>query len=71
MKSFMDSGSCIKFERSIDDFSLGLFGFRPNLTLHFGRSALTHSYGYDSAPDRPNCLTSFALKTEPFMQYAG
>ena len=31
----------------------------------------THSYGYASAGDLPNCFTSFFLNSDPFMQYAG
>jgi hypothetical protein len=31
----------------------------------------THSYGYASAGDRPNCFASFSLNSDPFMQYAG
>ena len=50
---------------------LPLFGFRTNLTSHFERSTLNHSYGYASAADRPNCLASFALNSESFMQYSG
>jgi hypothetical protein len=52
-------------------YGLPLFGFRPNLALHFERSTLKHSYGYASAADRPNCLASFALNPESFMQYPG
>ena len=61
----------MKESTSLSRSSMSLFGFRPNLALHFERSALSHSYGYASAAGRPNCLASFALKTEPFMQYAG
>jgi len=32
---------------------------------------LNHSYGYASSVDRPNCLASFALNSESFMQYPG
>jgi len=32
---------------------------------------LTHSYGYASAGDRPNCFASFSLNSDPFMQYVG
>jgi hypothetical protein len=46
-----------------------LFGLRTNLASHFVRSPLSHSYGYDSAGDRTNCLTSFARNLEPFVQY--
>jgi len=52
-------------------YGLSLFGFRTNLASHFERSTLNHSYGYASAADRPNCLTSFALNSESFMQYPG
>jgi len=31
----------------------------------------THSHGYASAGDHPNCFTSFSLNSDPFMQYAG
>jgi len=42
-----------------------------NLASHLGRSPLIHSYGYESAGDRPTCLTSLPLKSKSFMQYAG
>ncbi len=35
------------------------------------RSPLSHSYGYDSAGDRPICFASYTLIPESFMQYAG
>jgi len=31
----------------------------------------THSYGYASAGDRPNCFASFPLNSDPFMKYSG
>jgi len=42
-----------------------------NLASHLERSPLIHSYGYESAGDRPICLTSLPLKSKSFMQYAG
>ena len=42
-----------------------------NLAAHLGRSPLIHSYGYESAGDRPTCFTSLPLKSKSFMQYAG
>jgi hypothetical protein len=33
-----------------------LFGFMSNLASHLERSPLIHSYGYESAGDRPICL---------------
>jgi hypothetical protein len=52
-------------------YGLPLFGFTTILALQFERSTLNHSYGYAFAADRPNCLASFALIPEPFMQYPG
>jgi len=56
--------SCTTF--SIKDWrdGLPLFGFRTNLPSQFERSTLNHNYGYASAADRPNCLTSFALNSD-------
>ena len=48
-----------------------LFGFRAHLALHLERSPLSHSYGYDSARDRPTCFASSTLIPESFMHYAG
>ena len=48
-----------------------LFGFMNNLASHLERSPLIHSYGYESAGDRPTCLARLPLKSKSFMQYAG
>jgi len=48
-----------------------LFGFMNKLASHLGRSPLIHSYGYESAGDRPTCLASLPLKSKSFMQCAG
>ena len=48
-----------------------LFGFMNNLASHLERSPLIHSYGYESAGDRPTCLASLPLKSKSFIQYAG
>jgi hypothetical protein len=48
-----------------------LFGFMLNLASHLGRSPLIHSYGYESAGDRPTCFASSRLKSKSFMQYPG
>jgi len=48
-----------------------LFGFMNNLVSHLGRSPLIHSYGYESAGDRPTCFASLPLNSKSFMQYAG
>jgi len=48
-----------------------LFGFMNNLASHLERSPLIHSYGYESAGDRPTCYASLPLKSKSFMQYAG
>jgi len=48
-----------------------LFGFMNNLASHLERSPLIHSYGYESAGDRPTCLASLLLKSKSFTQYAG
>ena len=48
-----------------------LFSFRVHLALHFERSPLSRSEGYDSADGRPNCFAIFTLTPESFMQYAG
>ena len=42
-----------------------------NLASHLERSPLIHSDYYESAGDRPSCLTSLSLKSKSFMQYAG
>jgi len=42
-----------------------------NLASHLERSPLIHSYGYESAGDRPTCFTSLPLKSKSFMQYPG
>jgi hypothetical protein len=47
-----------------------LFGFMNNLASHLERSPLIHSYGYESAGDRPTCLASLPIKSKSFMQYA-
>jgi len=48
-----------------------LFGFMNKLAAHLVRSPLIHSYGYESAGDRPTCFASLPLKSKSFMQYAG
>ena len=48
-----------------------LFGFRGNRASYSARSSLIHSYGYESADDRPYCLARFPLKSEPYMDYPG
>jgi len=48
-----------------------LFGFMNNLASHLGRSPLIHSYGYESAGDRPTCFTSLPLKSKSFVQHPG
>ena len=62
---------CMVFSSKGWQNGLPLFGFRTNLASHFERSTLNHSYGYASAADHPNCLASFALNPESFMQYPG
>ena len=42
-----------------------------NLAANLERSPLSHSYGYDSAGDRPTLFARFPLSFVPFMQYAG
>jgi len=42
-----------------------------NLASQLERSPLIHSYGYESAGDRPNCLPSLPIKSKSFKQYAG
>ena len=42
-----------------------------NLASHLERYPLIHSYGYDSAGDRPTCLASLSLNSKSFMHYAG
>jgi hypothetical protein len=42
-----------------------------NLASHLERSPLIHSYGYESAGDRPTCLASLPLNSKSFTQYAG
>jgi hypothetical protein len=48
-----------------------LFGFMSNLASHLERSPLIHSYGYDSAGDRPTCIARLLINSKSFMQYAG
>jgi hypothetical protein len=48
-----------------------LIGFLKNPASHLARSPLSHSYGYDSAVDRPICLAGFPRNSDPLMQYAG
>jgi hypothetical protein len=48
-----------------------LFGFMSKLASHLERSLLIHSYGYESAADRPTCLASLPLNSKSIMQYAG
>jgi len=48
-----------------------LFGFTNNLALHLERSPLIHSYGYESAGDRPTCYTSLPLNSKSFVRYPG
>ena len=62
---------CMVFSFEEWGYGLHLFGFRTNLASHFERPTLNHSYGYASSADRPNCLASFALNSESFMQYPG
>jgi len=42
-----------------------------NLASHLERSPLIHSYGYESAGDRPTCFASLPIKSKSFVQYAG
>jgi hypothetical protein len=42
-----------------------------NLASQLERSALIHSFGYESSGDRPTCLTSLSINSKSFMQYAG
>jgi len=48
-----------------------LFGFMSKLASHLERSPLIHSYGYESAGDRPTCFASLPLNSKSFMQYPG
>jgi len=50
---------------------LVLFGFMNKLASHLERSPLIHSYGYESAGDRPTCFASLPLKSKSFVQSAG
>ena len=42
-----------------------LFGFMNNLASHLERSPLIHSYGYDSADDRPTWLLVSSMRLAP------
>jgi len=53
------------------DYRLCLIGFMPNLALHLGRSASSHSYGYVFSAEHPTCFALFALNPDPFMNYPG
>jgi hypothetical protein len=50
-----------------------LFEFRLKLASHFAGFTLSHGcgYDYDSSVDRTNCLASFPLNLESFMQCPG
>ena len=56
---------------SIQKILFVLFGFRAHLALHLERSPSSHSYGYDSAGDRPSYFASSTLNPESFVQYTG
>ena len=43
-----------------------LFGFWLNLSSHPERSPLNHSYGYDSAHDRPACIDRLTQYPKPW-----
>jgi len=61
----------IKSQSLIVRLQFALFGFMNNLASHLERSPLIHSYGYESAGDRPTCFASLPLKSKSFMQYPG
>ena len=61
--------SGIKYRASPEGVSL--MDETNNLASHLERSPLIHSYGYESAGDRPTCFASLPLKSKSFMQYAG
>ena len=48
-----------------------LFGFMNNLASHLEQSPLIHSFGYESAGDRPTCFARLPLNPKSFMHYAG
>jgi hypothetical protein len=50
---------------------IALFGFMNNLASLLERLPLIHSYGYESAGDRPICLASLPIKSKSFEQHAG
>ncbi len=52
-------------------YSLHLNEIRKNLAANLARSPLSHSYGYDSAGDRPTLFARLPLSFVPFIQYAG
>jgi hypothetical protein len=52
-------------------YSLYLNEFRINLAANLDRSPLIHSYGYESAGDRPTLFARLILIFVPFMQYTG
>jgi len=54
-----------------EKYSLYLNEVRKNLAAKLDRSPLIHSYGYESAGDRPTLFAIFPLSFVPFMQYAG
>jgi len=59
----------IKNQSLIVRLQFVLFGFMYKLASHLGRSPLIHSYGYESAGDRPTCFANLSLKSKSFMQY--
>jgi hypothetical protein len=52
-------------------YLLYLNEIRKNLAANLERSPLSHSFGYDSAGDRPTLFARYSLDFVPFMQYAG
>ena len=56
---------------SYGEYSFYLNEFRKNLAANLDRSPLIHSYGYESADDRPTLFAIFSLSFVPFIQYAG
>jgi hypothetical protein len=48
-----------------------LFGFMNKLASHLERSPMFHSFGYESAGDRPACFASLPINSKSCVQYAG
>jgi len=70
-RNHIDIKALSQFFQKMVGYSLHLNEIRKNLAANLERPPLSHSYGYDSAGDRPTLVARFPLSFVPFMQYAG